>query len=428
MIAVDKVRVLDVIIVGGGIGGLSAAIAVSLGGHTVTVLEMAEKIEEVGAGLQFSANATCILQRWGIDKDILNDVVEPRSCVMRRYDTGAKLAEVELGAFHRKTYGAPFWDIHRHDLIHALHARALQLGVQVRTNSKVVDIDFETPSVILEDGSILKGDLVVGADGLNAVTRKKMVPTDAPQYTGDIAFRILLDREDFSGEEDASVRKFADDPQVTYWLGPNRHAIVYILKGGRQINVVAIAPDDLPEGVVRAPLSKADTLAIFDGWDPTLRKLISSYSKTEVWRWKLHTRDELKAWNHTSERFTLLGDAVHPTLPYLSQGAAMAVEDAAVLGLVLDSKTSDDSSLGEALRRYESLRRPRSTKIVRAATSQQHWYHLTDGDEQERRDQLMGAEESVEGDPFLWRAPSFAPFLYGYDAFEEVKKVCVEGK
>ncbi|EON98870.1 putative fad binding domain-containing protein [Phaeoacremonium minimum UCRPA7] len=370
----------------------------------------------IGAGLQFSANATRILNKWGIDKAIIKDVVEPSNCIMRRYKDGSQLASLELGAYHNKTYGAPFWDIHRHDLIIALYERALELGADIRVSSKVVDVDFESGAVILEKGHRLTADLVVGADGLNSITRRKFVVTDAPEYTGDIAFRILLDMERLD-QDDEILKNFTQNPQVTYWLGPKGHAIVYILKGGRQINIVAIAPDDLPPDVIRAPLSKEETLQKFGGWDPVLRKLIANSHDDVIWRWKLHMRPELDKWNHPAGRFTLLGDAVHPSLPYLSQGAGMALEDAAVLGHVL----SQSIPLAAALAQYEILRRPRSTKVVRAAKGQQYWYHLPDGEEQKRRDSMIGAEESCNGDPFLWREPVFSPWLYGYDAYKEAE-------
>jgi salicylate hydroxylase len=336
---------------------------------------------------------------------------------MRRYKDGRQLAKLELGAYHKKLYGAPFWDIHRHDLIVALHQRALELGADIRVDSKVVDIDFELASLTLKNGQTLSGDLIVGADGLNSITRKKLVPTDAPELTGDIAFRVLLDVAELD-PDDEDLQQLAQNPQVIYWLGPSGHAIVYILKGGRQINLVAIAPDDLPDGIVRAPLSKEETLKKFDGWDPLLRKILASYKSKDIWRWKLHMRPELSKWNHESGKFTLLGDAVHPSLPYLSQGAGMALEDAAVLGDVL----SENIPLTAALAKYEALRRPRSTKVVRAAKGQQRWYHLADGEEQQHRDAMIGAEQSCEGDPFLWREPVFSPWLYGYDAYKESRE------
>jgi salicylate hydroxylase len=298
----------------------------------------------------------------------------------------------------------------------ALHRRSLELGADIRVNSKVVDIDFESAVVTLQNGQKLSGDLIVGADGLNSVTRKKFVPTDAPELTGDIAFRVLVDVAQL-GPDEEDLKRLAQSPQVTYWLGPFGHAIVYILKGGKQINLVAIAPDDLPAGVVRAPLSKEETLKKFDGWDPVLRRIIACCEGEVVWRWKLHMRSELSKWNHRSGKFTLLGDAVHPSLPYLSQGAGMALEDAAVLGHVLTEKIP----LTTALAKYEALRRPRSTRVVRAAKGQQYWYHLPDGEEQQRRDAMIGAEESCEGDPFLWREPVFSPWLYGYDAYKEAR-------
>ncbi|KAK4937278.1 hypothetical protein LTR10_022035 [Elasticomyces elasticus] len=413
-------RPLDVVIVGGGIGGLSAAIAIRLAGHNVVVHEAAEKIEEIGAGLQFSANATRILTRWGLDKSILGDVVEPHNCIMKRWQDGSTVASLALHDYHRQAYGSPFWDIHRHDLIVALHRRAVDLGAQIKTDSKVVDVDFDAGSVTLKSGETYTADLVVGADGLNSLCRQRFVPTEQPEFTGDMAFRVLLNVEDLP-PDDLEFRELAANPQCTYWLGPNGHAIVYVLKGGRQINLVAVAPDDLPAGVIRAPCQVEDVLKIFKDWDPLLQKIISQ--EKVIWKWKLHKRPALDKWCHPSGKFTLLGDAVHPTLPYLSQGAGISLEDAAVLGHILAQRIP----LSEAIVQYEALRRPRTTKIVQAATQQQYWYHLADGEVQKKRDEIMGAEKSCEGDPFLWREPTFAPWLYGYDAYEEAERAIADG-
>lgn len=258
---------LEIVIVGGGIAGLSAAIAIGLAGHNVTVLEAAEKIEEIGAGLQFSANATRILATWGIDKSILGDVVEPHSCIMKRWKDGTTLSAVALNSYHREQYGAPFWDIHRHDLIMALLARATELGARVLSNSRVTSLDLDKAAVTLHTGEVFSGDLVVAADGLNSFCRQQFVPTDQPEYTGDIAFRVLLNVADLA-EDETELRAMAATPQCTYWLGPNGHAIVYILKGGKQINLVAVASDDLPPGVIRAPCPVEDVLSVFQDWDP----------------------------------------------------------------------------------------------------------------------------------------------------------------
>jgi salicylate hydroxylase len=185
---------------------------------------------------------------------------------MRRWKDGSKIGFVDLHKYHRDSYGAPFWDIHRHDLIVALYERAEELGADIRVNSKVVDLNFEQATVFLQDGSGLQGDLVVGADGLNSICRKKLVPTEEPEYTGDIAFRVLLNYDDLP--EDPDFRDLVTKPQVTYWLGHNSHVIVYILKNGKQINLVAVAPDDLPPGVIRAPCDMSDCTKIFRNWDP----------------------------------------------------------------------------------------------------------------------------------------------------------------
>jgi salicylate hydroxylase len=186
---------------------------------------------------------------------------------MKRWKDGKTLAVLELNSFHQETYGAPFWDIHRHDLIVALFERAKELGTDIQVNSKVTDIDFETATVTLKGGKTYSGDLVVAADGLNSTCRRKFVPTDEPEYTGDIAFRVLLNVSDLPAD-DPDFLEIASSPQCTYWLGPDGHAIVYVLKGGKQINLVAIAPDDLPPGVIRAPCDVEEVLKKFENWTP----------------------------------------------------------------------------------------------------------------------------------------------------------------
>ena len=234
---------------------------------TFLYLRKTDVPSQIGAGLQFSANATRILKKWGVDKAIEHDVVEPYNCVMRRWQNGEQLANLPLHADHRTKYGSPFWDIHRHDLIMALYNRAEELGANIRTNAKVTDIDFEAAELTLQGGQVYQGDLIVAADGLNSVCRKKFVPTEAPEFTGDMAFRILLNFADLP-KDDPDFQALVEKPQVTYWLGPNGHAIVYVLKAGKQINLVAIAPDDLPQGIIRMPCHKTDVMAFFQNWDP----------------------------------------------------------------------------------------------------------------------------------------------------------------
>lgn len=217
--------------------------------------------------MQFSANATRILRKWGVDKAILSDVVEPYNCIMRRWQDGRELARLPLHAYHREKYGSPFWDIHRHDLIMALYTRAVELGADIRVNTRVTDIEFEAGRVTTQKGDVVEGDLVIGADGLNSICRSKLVPTDSAEFSGDMAFRVLLNVADLPAG-DPDFKALISEPQVTYWLGPSGHAIVYVLKGGKQINLVAIAPDDLPEGVIRAPCDKADVMKLFRNWDP----------------------------------------------------------------------------------------------------------------------------------------------------------------
>lgn len=295
--------------------------------------------------------------------------------------------------------------------------KARDLGVEIQLNSCVTRLDFNAPCVYLKDGRRIAADLVIGADGLKSRCREEMLGRpDPPHLTGDLAYRIVIETSDMRKHEE--LAELANNPAINVWMGPSGHAVCYLLQGGRLYNIVLLCPDNLPESVNIATGDAQEVRDFFKNWDPRLMKLLSMVR--EVSKWRLQNSSEMDTWLHPAGKFVLLGDACHATLPYLAQGAAMAVEDGAVLGGLL-GRLEDGSQLKGLLATYESLRKKRTTRIVLGSTDHRDVFHLHDGKKQEDRDAILLGDERKAGSPNKWRDPDFQRFMFGYDAFAEVE-------
>ncbi|CAG9937421.1 unnamed protein product [Clonostachys rosea f. rosea IK726] len=417
--AKDDTR-LQVVIVGAGLAGLAAAISISLSGHNITVLESAKELLEVGAGLQVTPNCTRILQKWDLPDRLWQSAAEPTSLVVHRYSGRTLAIEADFHKHIRKKYGAPFIDLHRVDLQLALYDKAKELGVQFKLGDRVKDIDFSISEVRTEAGAKYTGDLIVAADGLWSKCRSKFLGSeDKPMPTGDLAYRVVLDVKDI---DDPELREWVERSTVHFWIGPGAHAVGYSMRGGQMYNIVLLTPDDLPSDVSRQAGSVEEMRELFNDWDPILARFLSQVDK--VVKWKLMHREELDSWINADSNLVFVGDACHPMLPYLAQGANSAVEDGAVLGLLLGHVKSKHQ-LPKALSMYERLRKSRGEAIVRETFNQRESFHMPDGPAQEARDQIflsqLGVEELKGPFPSRWTCPQVQPWLYGYDAFEVVE-------
>ncbi|KAH6654046.1 FAD-binding domain-containing protein [Truncatella angustata] len=430
---------LDVIVVGAGLGGLGAAISVLLAGHNVTVLEAASEIGEVGAGIQVLPNSARVLFGWGLKDSLEQYATMPRKCNFIGWK-GNKLSEMDYYAYAQAT-GAPFWDFHRANLHKCLLDRAVELGATCITKAAVQDLviadDHMSATVILKDSRRMIADLVVGADGINSTLREIFLGReDPPVLTGDLAYRLLLDGDEM--RKDPELRPFIEEPQVNYYLGPDAHAVNYVLKGGKQFNMVLLVPDDIPPGPNTIAGNVEEMQAYFKDWDPKISKLTAMCK--EVQKWRLCIRPGLEpTWSDPSGAFTLLGDAVHATLPYLASGAGMALEDGGVLGLCL-ARINDKSPASKraALDVYEACRRERTEKVVQRGSYNQWMYHLHDGPEQQDRDEKLRSFEQKDQewmsqagfvlpvsqetgeDPFPWRYNGVGRWLLTYDIDKDV--------
>lgn len=386
------------VVVGAGIGGLAAALALARAGRRTIVVERAPRIEEVGAGLQISPNAGRILQDLGLASAMATVALEPRELQIRRAVDGATLARLPLAAV-RGRWGAPFRVFHRADLQKTLLDAALRAGVEIRTGLLAESVDQDARGVRLrlrtEAGAEerLEAAAAIGADGLRSTIRDalRLQPNDAPFPVGMTAWRTIVPADRLP----PSLRE-----RVTrLWLGPGAHVVHYPLRDASIVSAVAILEDRADRGApaeTRAGPELAAAMA-FPRWSVELRALIEA---GEPWRrWPLFLRPELPRW--TRGRVALLGDAAHPMTPFLAQGAAQAIEDAAALAFAVSGATSIET----ALETYQSARMARATRVQRGSRRQGDFVHLT-GPAALARDlsiRLLGGRGMLARNAWLYR-------------------------
>ena len=273
----------------------------------------------------------------------------------------------------------------------------------------------------------MKGDVVLCTDGLWSAIRSQFLGKPSPAIlTGDLAYRIVINTSDLSGPDAPELRKFIADATVNFWVGPGTHVVAYTMRAGSVYNIVLLCPDNLPENVSKADGDVEEMKALFEGWDPILRKFLNQVK--QVAKWKLMWLDTLPEWANAKGTFLMAGDCCHPMLPYLAQGANSSLEDGAVLGYLLGKVSFDkkEEQLPKAAKLYQELRKDRGEKIAKETFKQREDFHLADGEKQMQRDALMvGMLESGElkaDFPSRWTCPRVQRWLYGYDAYKEAEE------
>lgn len=380
-----------ILIAGAGLGGLTAAACLMKAGHKVELYEQAPALGEIGAGIQISANAMHVLRDLGLEGPIRAAGVQPAAYVFRLFDTGEEIQRFSLATEHESAHGAPYTQLHRADFHDTLARKAQELDPNVvRLNKRVVGYEEDEDRVTLHfaDGVSAQGDLLIAADGLKSVIRGQMFGAAVATYTGDAAWRLTV-----------PIEKLAPEGQLeramSVFVGPGKHAVCYYLRGGKLLNFVGcVETNDISEEswTVKYPWGRLK--ADFRGWNPSIQAIIDSVDKDACFRWSLHYRPTIKTWS--TGRVTLLGDAAHPTLPYLAQGAAMAIEDGAVLTRAIAMR----ESIADALELYQRNRVDRTARIVEQSTANRTLFHLPS--EQAIRDAFARRNEGEDRNKWLY--------------------------
>ncbi|MHA7900506.1 MAG: FAD-dependent monooxygenase [Henriciella sp.] len=352
------------IIVGGGIGGLTAALSFHAFGWRVQVLERAAELGEIGAGIQISPNGMKVFRALGIEDEIAENAFQPEALEMRFGRSGNRIFQIPARQAIIERWGAPYLHLHRADLVASLtrllHARqpnAVRLNAECERYENTAD----GVQVHLKSGETISGDLLVGADGIHSAIRTQMLGPERPDFTGNIAWRAVVPMD--------RLGDLAPPPTACVWVGEHRHAVTYRLRAGQLANFVGIVESEswASESWTEQG-TKEEVLADFAGWHPIITNLIE---KAEThFRWALFDRQPLTSW--VDGRTVLLGDACHPTLPFQAQGAVMAIEDAYLLAKLCSDEAD---KLSSALKTYFETRQPRTSQVQAASRSNAKLFH-----------------------------------------------------
>ncbi len=392
-----------IVVAGAGIGGLTAALALAAKGFRVVVLEKVERLEEAGAGLQLSPNASRVLIELGL-RDRLGSAVTPDAISIMSARAGREIVRLPLGAAACFRAGAPYWVVHRADLQSALQAHVnANPDIELRLGCQFEDVVAHAEGLVVgqRSGTTRRQEsalALIGADGVWSAVRHRLFPDVQPQFSGLIAWRGTIEARQLPREH-ASRR-------VQLWMGPDAHLVAYPISGGRQINVVAIVQETWNRPGWSAPGDAMEIKGRFtpQHWPAPARMMIGA---VDGWRkWALFTVPDGCDWS--SGAMALLGDAAHAMLPFAAQGAGMSIEDAAVLAKCLAGAGDNVAAIAPALQRYAGLRRARVARMQHAARRSGKIYHLS-GAAALARDlfiRMMGPQRMLARQDWIhdWRA------------------------
>lgn len=351
------------IIIGAGIGGLTTALCLAHKGIASTILERADELGEFGAGIQIAPNGMHVLRALELGNAIAAKADAPPDAQFRDGKSGTLLGKVTLGQAMSRRFGAPYYTLHRADLITALaDAVETRMPGSLRTAATVVGTGQDDISAwaILANGERVAGDVLIGADGIRSAVRDTLPLVAKPRFTGNMAWRAVVPVEKLQG--------LRLPLGVCAWLGPQRHAVTYPLRGGTMVNFVGVVErDDWHAESWTDKGSKAEALDDFKGWHRDIMALVEA-AETH-YRWALFDHPPLKQW--CNGRIALLGDSAHPMLPYMAQGASQAMEDAWVVA----SKLAEIAGVKDALTSYFNNRQPRTARVQAAARANKQRFH-----------------------------------------------------
>ena len=356
---------MNIIIVGAGIGGLVTALCLNKKGYKVEIYEQVEALSELGAGVQLSPNATRVLNHLDLFEDLEPYIFEPNSFQFLNYSSGKIITERKLGEAIKNDFNSPNYDIHRADLQKVLLDKIEAENIDIHTNMEVTSVGNNKNSAFIEiEEKKIEADLIIGADGIHSKVSDSIFGKKEIIFTGNVAWRMLIPVD--------LLPKNLILPNTTVWLGPNKHFVTYHVNGGKNLNCVCLVEQD---GWLNESWSEKGDIEelkkIYKGWNKTIGALLEHVDPNTLYRWALHDRPPMEQWS--KGRILVLGDAAHPMLPFLAQGAAMAIEDGAVLANCIDN--FDD--IDEALNQFEKIRKPRTSYVQSAARRNAKVLHLS---------------------------------------------------
>jgi salicylate hydroxylase len=391
-----------VAVVGGGIGGLTVALACKHAGIDVQVYEQASALQELGAGIQLTPNATRILRALNVLQPIARHGFYPRAAQFRAARSGFIIGFLPLGEFAESRYGAPYLHVHRDDLHRSLRDSAVVRGIPLHLGKAVTDYaelgDGDEIELRFADHTTARCDLLIGADGIKSRMRARMFGDSEPRFSGHMVWRGLVPAD--------RLPQHLIPPNVTAWLGPNRHFVHYYVRNGDLINFVGVVETSRwTEESWSIRGDPEELRADFADWHPTVQQLIGA--SEHCYKWALYDRAPLPRW--TRGRATLLGDACHPMRPFLAQGAAMAIEDAWVLSRLLETY---EDEVEHALEEYQRFRLPRTRHVQDQSRLQGEMYHLASPLPRFARNVRLALGSRFLPDVAMQRYD----WLFGYDA------------
>jgi len=383
----------EISIIGAGIGGLATAMALAQKGARVRVFEQADGLGEVGAGLQISANGVAVLEALGLRAAAAKLANTPEAIVLRDY-RGAEVVRLPMGASAEARYGRPYWQFHRADLLAVLAEGAVAAGVELVFGHRLAEVSQKEARVSARFGNDIsvEADGLIGADGVRSVVRGLALQGRPAEFTGQVAWRGLVPSD--------RLPKGLFENAAQVFMGKGRHFVAYPLRGGSLINFVAVEERAgwADEGW-SLPDSPENLRAAFQGFAPPVQALLEQVDETFLWG--LFNHPVLPNWSNG--RIGLVGDACHPMLPFLAQGAVMGLEDAFVLAQTLDAK-----GIEKGFQSYEASRKPRATRVQKGAARNAWSYHL-------RNPLLRGAAHKVLGMVSQKTLLGQFDYLYGHD-------------
>ena len=380
---------VHILVVGAGIGGLTAALALRRAGFDVHVYEQSSALREVGAGIAVSPNAVRVLHRLGLADALHAAGVRSLSLDSRDWQTGALLGRVPLGDAGVARWGAPFYHLHRADLHDALHGALGDQHITLGARCVSVDESAESVTVGFADGRTATGDLVIGADGVHSVVRSHVAGPDRATWARQVSWRGLAPA--------ALGREIGLEMRHHSFWGPGKQFVTFYVSAGQRVNWVGntLSDDEWHEESWSARGDRDELLGLYAGWHPEVRALIAGTE--HVFKWALFDRPPLAGW--TRGRVTLLGDAAHPMLPYMAQGAGQSVEDGYVLARCL---TEGRENPGAGLQRYSHLRWERTAAVQEASRQAAHLVQLSDAAEVAARNRRLAENQEAPIARFDW--------------------------